>query len=165
MLEGGWRPDPSFVHLWGKVDKEKQLKIKVMKNLVIAQRNNDLKVLNFHDGTTFGEGTYRVITKCQAGFMVSSDINSTSPINAFRRFKAKAIQSIAFILDGGHPITVYARNGKKVWASECFLSDVTVGDINQDLTNTALYNQYQYQAVNAKTWADKAYVMNEVIAA
>ena len=133
-----------------------------MKNLVIAQRNNDLKVLNFHDGTRFGKGTYRVITKCQAGFMVTSDVEADAPINAFRRYKAKAIQSIAFILDGGHPITVYARAGKKVWASECFLADVTVGDINQDLSNTALYNQYQYQAVNAKTWADKAYVMNEV---
>ena len=136
-----------------------------MKNLVIAQRNNDLKVLNFHDGTRFGKGTYRVITKCQAGFMVTSDVEADAPINAFRRYKAKAIQSIAFILDGGHPITVYARAGKKVWASECFLADVTVGDINQDLSNTALYNQYQYQAVNAKTWADKAYVMNEEVAA
>jgi hypothetical protein len=65
------------------------------------------------------------------------------------------------MLNGGHPITVYARAGKKVWASECFLSEVTVGDINQDLTNTALYDQHQYQAVKAKTWASKAYVMNE----
>jgi len=38
---------------------------------------------------------------------------------------------------------------------------VTVGDINQDLSKTALYNQNQYQAVNAKFWACKAYVMNE----
>jgi hypothetical protein len=133
----------------------------MMKNIIIAQRNKDLQVLNFHDGTQFGKGTYRVITKCQGGFMVTSDIEADAPINAFRRYKAKAIQSIAFILDGGHPITVYARNGKKVWASEGFLSDVTVGDINQDLSNTALYNQFQYQSVNAKTWADKAYVMNE----
>jgi hypothetical protein len=49
-----------------------------------------------------------------------------------------------------------------VWVAEAMLADFTVGDINQDLSNTALYNQYQYQAVNAKTWADKAYVMNEV---
>jgi hypothetical protein len=133
----------------------------MMKNIIIAQRNKDLQVLKFHDGTQFGKGTYRVITKCQGGFMVTSDIEADAPINAFRRYKAKAIQSIAFILDGGHPITVYARNGKKIWASEGFLSDVTVGDINQDLSNTALYNQFQYQSVNAKTWADKAYVMNE----
>ena len=134
-----------------------------MKNLVIAQRNKDLQVLHFGDNFVAGEGVYRVITKCQAGFMVSSDVEAKSAISAFRRYKPKAIQSIAFMLNGGHPITVYARNGKKVWASECFLREIEVADINQDLSNTALYNQYQYAAVNAKTWADKAYVMNEEV--
>jgi hypothetical protein len=42
------------------------------------------------------------------------------------------------------------------------LAEITVGDINQDLYNTALYNQFQYQAVNAKTWGSKAYVMNDI---
>jgi hypothetical protein len=132
-----------------------------MKKLVIDYKSRDLNVLSFMDNFVAGEGTYRVITKCKAGFMVSSDIQASSAIQAFRRYKPKAIQSIAFLLNGGHPITVFARNGKKVWASECFLSEVTVGDINQDLYNTALYSQYQYQSVKAKTWADKAYVMNE----
>jgi len=137
-----------------------------MKDLVLVNaRNRDLNVLSFMDNFVAGEGTYRVITKCKAGFMVTSDIQTNSAISAFRRFKPKAIQSIAYILNGGYPITVYARNGKKVWASECFLSEVTVGDINQDLSNTALYCQGQYQAVNAKTWADKAYVKNEEVIA
>jgi len=134
-----------------------------MKNIIIASRNKDLKVTHLGDGFEAGKGTYRVITKCQAGFMVSSDIEANSAIAAFRRYKPKAIQSIAFLLENKYPITVYARNGKKVWASECFLSEVTVGDINQALHNTALYNQGQYEAVNAKTWADKAYVMNEEV--
>jgi len=129
--------------------------------IIIASRNKDLKVLSFMGEFKAGKGTYRVITKCQAGFMVSSEIEANSAVAAFRRYKPKAIQSIAFI-SNGYPITVYARGGKKVWASECFLSEVTVGDINQALHNTALYNQGQYEAVNAKTWADKAYVMNEV---
>ena len=137
-----------------------------MKNVVVAPGNRDLKVLSFMDDFKAGKGTYRVITKCQAGFMVSSDVEADSAIQAFRRYKPKAIQSIAFLLNGGYPVTVFARNGKKVWASECFLSEVTVGDINQELFNTALYNQYQYESVNAKTWADKAYVMNkEAVAA
>jgi len=137
-----------------------------MKDLVLVNaRNRDLTVLGFMDKFVAGEGTYRVITKCRAGFMVTSDIETNSAISAFRRFKPKAIQSIAFMLNGGHPITVYARAGKKVWASECFLSEITVGDINQDLTNTALYDQFQYQAVKAKTWASKAYVMNEEVIA
>jgi len=134
-----------------------------MKNIIIAPGNLDLKVLSFMDNFVAGEGTYRVITKCKAGFMVTSDIQASSAIQAFRRYKPKAIQSIAFIMNGGYPVTVYARSGKKVWASECFLSEVTVGDINQDLYNTSLYGQGQYQAVNAKTWADKAYVMNEEV--
>jgi hypothetical protein len=134
-----------------------------MKNIIIAPGNRDLKVLSFMDNFVAGEGTYRVITKCKAGFMVTSDIQASSAIQAFRRYKPKAIQSIAFMMNGGYPVTVYARSGKKVWASECFLSEVTVGDINQDLYNTSLYGQGQYQAVNAKTWADKAYVMNEEV--
>ena len=57
---------------------------------------------------------------------------------------------------------MYARNGKKVWITENMLSEITVGDINANgLINTSLYSQFQYSAVNAKTWADKAYVMNE----
>ena len=135
-----------------------------MKNLVVVKRK-DLNVLTFGDDSVFAKGTYRVITKCQAGFMVSSEVEAGSPIEAFRRYKAKAIQSIAFMLNGGHPITVYARTGKKVWATEQILSEMTVGDINQDLTNTALYDQAQYKAVNAKTWASKAYMINEDVVA
>ena len=134
-----------------------------MKNIIIAQRNKDLKVLSFMDNFVAGEGTYCVITKCKAGFTITSDIKASNAIQAFRRYKVKAIQSIAYLIGDGYPVTVYARSGKKVWASECFLSEVTVGDINQDLSNTALYGQGQYQAVNAKTWADKAYVMNEEV--
>ncbi|MFZ9296545.1 MAG: hypothetical protein ACO259_10105 [Bacteroidia bacterium] len=132
-----------------------------MKNLVLVNaRNRDLTVLGFSDGFVAGEGTYRVITKCKAGFMVTSDTIAKNAIGAFRQYKPKAIQSIAFMLNG-HPITVYARAGKKVWASECFLREVEVSDINQELYNTALYSQNQYAAVNAKSWASKAYVMNE----
>ena len=132
-----------------------------MKNIIIAPGNRDLKVLSFMDKFVAGEGTYRVITKCKAGFMVSSDVQANSAIQAFRQYKPKAIQSIAYLINGGYPVTVYARAGKKVWASECFLSEVEVGDINQELYNTALYSQNQYAAVNAKSWASKAYVMNE----
>ena len=140
---------------------ENNKKIKVMKNIIFAQRNRDLNVLHFGDDFVAGEGTYRVITKCQAGFMISSDTQAKNAISAFRQYKPKAIQSIAYLLNSGHPIIVYARNGKKIWASECFLREVEVGDINQELYNTALYGQGQYQAVNAKSWASKAYVMNE----
>ena len=136
-----------------------------MKNIIIAQKNKDLQVMSHMSEFESWEGEYRVITKCQAGFMVSSVVKAKSPIHAFRQYKPKAIQSIAFIKPikdiGSYDFTVFARNGKKVWASEEFLREVEVGDINQDLYNTALYSSIQYQAVNAKSWASKAYVMNE----
>lgn len=137
-----------------------------MKNLIIAQRNKDLKLMTWRSDDMCGEGKYRVITKCQPGFMVTSVVEASSAINALRRYKMQAVHSIARIKNvdtfGDYEFTVFARSGKKVWIAEAMLSEMTVGDINQDLTNTALYSQHQYQAVNAKTWADKAYVMNEV---
>ena len=139
-----------------------------MKNtnkLIIAVKNRDLMITNLEDPFMCGEGKYRVITKCRAGFMVTSVIEASSAINALRRYKIKAVQSIARIKEvegiGNYEFTVFARNGKKIWIEEDMLATMTVGDINQDLSKTALYNQFQYQSVNAKTWADKAYVMNE----
>lgn len=139
-----------------------------MKNtnkLVIAVKNRDLFITNLEDPFMCGEGKYRVITKCRAGFMVTSVIEASSAINALRRYKIKAVQSIARIKEvdgiGNYEFTIFARNGKKIWIEEDMLATMTVGDINQDLSKTALYNQFQYQSVNAKTWADKAYVMNE----
>ena len=139
-----------------------------MKNtnkLVIAVKNRDLMITNLEDPFMCGEGKYRVITKSRAGFMVTSVIDASSAINALRRYKIKAVQSIARIKEvdgiGNYEFTIFARAGKKIWIEEDMLATMTVGDINQDLYKTALYNQFQYQAVNAKTWADKAYVMNE----
>ena len=139
--------------------------MKNMNKLVIAVKNRDLMITNLEDPFMCGEGKYRVITKCRAGFMVTSVIEASSAINALRRYKIKAVQSIARIKEvdgiGNYEFTIFARNGKKIWIEEDMLATMTVGDINQDLSKTALYNQFQYQSVNAKTWADKAYIMNE----
>ena len=139
-----------------------------MKNtnkLVIAVKNRDLMITNLEDPFMCGEGKYRVITKCRAGFMVTSVIETSSAMSALRSYKMKAVQSIAHIKEvdgiGNYEFTIFARAGKKIWIEEDMLATMTVGDINQDLSKTALYNQFQYQSVNAKTWADKAYVMNE----
>ena len=139
--------------------------MKNMNKLVIAFKNRDLTITNLEDPFMCSEGKYRIISKCRAGFMVTSVIEASSAINALRHYKIKAVQSIARIKEvegiGEYEFTIFARNGKKIWIEEDMLAEITVGDINQDLSKTALYNQFQYQSVNAKTWADKAYVMNE----
>ena len=131
--------------------------------LIIAVKNKDLRVTSYCEDMC-GEGKYRVITKCQAGFMVSSVKEAKSAIDVFRSYKIKHVHSIARVIDmeriGEQDFMVYARTGKKVWIEEALLCELEVGDINQSLTNTALYSQAQYNAVNAKSWASKAYVMN-----
>ena len=122
--------------------------------------NKDLRVLNSKTNISEGKHTYRAITKCKAGFMVSSTVEASSPIMAFRQYNPKSLQSLAIVGDG-FDFTVYARQGKKVWASDDILLEMTVGDINQSLANTALYSQTQYKAVNASSWASKAFVVNE----
>jgi hypothetical protein len=61
-------------------------------------------------------------------------------------------------------LTVFARVGKKIKLVDTeILKGLEVGTINQLWSNTELYSQSQYSSVNAKTWASKAYVMNEVV--
>jgi hypothetical protein len=119
-----------------------------------------------------GEGTYRAIVKSKAGFMTTVDdlgvVANWSRkewlrgIDVFRDFKKGALQSIQFQAEGSkHWLTVFAKVGTKIkLIDDAILADMNVGDINQNWSNTNLYNQYQYQAVGAKTWADKAYVKN-----
>lgn len=134
----------------------------MIKELVVVPRKELTILDSLGSKDFFGKGVYRVITKCKAGFMVSSEVTVDSPIQAFRGYKARFIQSIAFVSPiTGTALTVYARVGKKVWAMDALLKDMTVGDINQSLYNTGLYSNEQYKAVNSSTWASKAYVMNK----
>ena len=119
-----------------------------------------------------GEGTYRAIVKVQAGFMTTVDDLGIQAnwgkkqwnkgIDVFSNFKKGALQSIQFQPEGSNNwLTVFAKVGTKIkLIDNAILSEITVGDINGSWYNTNLYNQSQYQAVGAKTWADKAYVKN-----
>jgi len=109
------------------------------------------------------KGEYRVIVKCQAGFMTISENAGVSVIDTFRGFKKGALQTIQFKAKNTNSwLTVFARKGKKVilMDKELFI-DMKVGDINQDWSDTNLYSQTNYAMCKAKTWDDKAFVMNK----
>jgi hypothetical protein len=142
-----------------------------MKNaskLIVLDKS--LNRVAFIDGQV---GTFRAIVKVKAGFVtVVDDLGIqanwgkkqwNSAIDVFRSFKKGALQTIQFKADnsrGADWITVFAKVGTKVKViDDSLLAALEVGDINQDWSNTNLYNQNQYQAVGAKTWADKAFVM------
>jgi len=136
-----------------------------MNKLVNNIANRDLKVFHKESTDMCGKGKYRVIVKCQAGFMTTSTTEAESAIEVFRRYKLKSVHSIAKVINDDFDSTVYARVGKKIWIAEGLLVEIKVGDINQDLYKTALYSQYQYKSVNANSWESYAYQMNEEVAA
>lgn len=123
-----------------------------MTNLV-----KDLNVVDFIQGR---KGTYQAIVKVQAGFMTSYEIGNELP--SLNRWKKGALQTIQFQPEGSKAwLTIFARKGNKiVLADKELLETIEVGTINQLFYNTNLYSQAQYEAVNAKTWADKAFSKN-----
>ena len=138
-------------------------------NLVVVDKS--LSRVEFVNGQV---GTYRAIVKVKAGFVtVVDDLGIqanwgkkqwNSAIDVFRNFKKGALQTIQFKADnsrGADWLTVFAKVGTKIkLIDDSLLADLKIGDINQNWTNTNLYNQNQYQAVGGKTWADNAFITN-----
>jgi hypothetical protein len=118
------------------------------------------------------KGEYRAIVKVQAGFMtVVEDLGIQNnwgrqqwnrAIDVFRGFKKGALQTIEFKAEGSNTwLTVFAKAGNKIKLMDYQLfKDMEVGDINQNWSRTNLYSQTNYALCKAKTWADKAFVVN-----
>ena len=119
------------------------------------------------------KGEYRAIVKCRAGFMTIVDDlgiqanwgrqDWNSAMDVFRNFKKGALQTIQFKAEGTNSwLTVFARKANKViLMDKQMFMDMKVGDINQDWSNTNLYSQNNYKICKAKTWDDKAFVINK----
>lgn len=119
------------------------------------------------------KGEYRAIVKCRAGFMTIVDDlgiqanwgrqDWNSAMDVFRGFKKGALQTIQFKAEGTNSwLTVFARKANKViLMDKQMFMDMKVGDINQDWSNTNLYSQTNYKMCKAKTWDDKAFVINK----
>jgi hypothetical protein len=122
---------------------------------------NKIKELTVVDFISGRKGTYLAIVKTQAGFMAAYEIGSELP--SLNRWRKGALQSIQFQPEETtHWLTVFARRGNKVVVMDkAIAKQLEVGTVNQLFHNTNLMDQDQYRAVNAKTWADKVFVMNE----
>jgi hypothetical protein len=121
---------------------------------------NKIQTVAFIEGR---KGSFRSIVKVKAGFLtVVEEQYKPSVIDVFRSYKKGALQAIEFRAEGTDTwLTVFAKNGKKVLVmDEELMKEIKVGDVNQLWMNTNLYDHRQYTAVNAKTWADKVFVMN-----
>ena len=122
---------------------------------------NKIKGLQLVDFIGERKGTFLAITKVPAGFLTAYEIGSELP--SLNRWKKGALQTIEFKAEGtNHWMTVFAKKGNRVMLLDEKLAEkVEVGTINQLFYNTNLYDQNQYKVVNAKTWADKVFLLNE----
>lgn len=116
-------------------------------------------------------GKFRMIVKTKLGMTCvdARDFDNPrlmeNPECIISGYKKGALQTVQFQPEGSdYWLTVFSRTGKVVnLIDESILVNLTVGTINQLYYNTNLYNQYQYKAVNSKTWASMAYKMNEEV--
>jgi len=139
-----------------------------MKNTNIINTIAELNTVDYLSHYT--KGKFRMITKVRSGFISCCDVRPSDNEHMFNNlestitcYKRGALQTVEFCPDGGdYYLTVFARVGKKVkLIDESILAVLTVGTINGLFDNTNLMDMNQYKAVNSKTWASKAFVMNE----
>ena len=121
---------------------------------------NMIKELQLVDFIGDRKGTFQAITKVPAGFLTAYEIGPELP--SLNRWKKGALQTIQFKAEEtNHWVTVFAKKGTKViLMDEKIAEKVEVGTINQLFYNTNLMDQAQYKKVNAKTWADKVFILN-----
>jgi hypothetical protein len=122
---------------------------------------NKIKGLTVVDFIGGRKGIFQAITKVPAGFMIAAEIGSDIP--SLDRWKKGTLQTIQFKAEGtSHWTTVFAKKGTRVILLDQVLAEkIEVGTINSLFYNTNLMDHNQYKAVNAKTWADKAFLLNE----
>ena len=122
---------------------------------------NNIKGLQVVNWIGDREGIFQAIVKVPAGFMIATEIGSEVP--SLNRWKKGALQTIQFKAEGtNHWMTVFAKKGTKVvLIDEKIAETITVGTINSLFYNTNLMDQTQYQTVKAKTWGDRAFLLNE----
>ena len=122
---------------------------------------NNIKDLTVVNWIGDNKGIFQAVVKVPAGFMTAYEIGDKLP--ALNRWKKGALQSIQFKAEGAnHWMTVFAKKGTKIiLLDEKIAETIEVGTINSLFYNTNLMDQKQYQAVNARNWGHRVFIMNE----
>jgi len=141
--------------------------METLQNKEIVLGDNNIMTVDIL--TQYPTGKFRFVVKTKLGYTVCDATSFDNPRLKERpelligNWERGTLQTVQFCPEGSaFYLTVFSRVGKKVnLIDESILANLTVGTINSLYDNTNLYDQMQYQKVNAKTWEDKAYVMNE----
>ena len=101
---------------------------------------------------------FRTAYKCKAGFINMAD-SHTTPENIITGWKKGSLIAIQVKNEHGVWCNVFTTKGGK-WHSidKIFLEILTVANIHSSFPDMADYKLWE--SINAKTWADKAFVQN-----
>ena len=127
----------------------------------------DIMTVDILDQYERGEFRHIVKTKLGMTCVDARDFDNVRmnkfPESIISGYKRGVLQTVQFKAEGSDTwLTVFSRTGKKVkLVDETILRNLTVGTINSMFDNTNLMDQNQYRAVNSKTWASMAFIMNE----
>lgn len=124
----------------------------------MVNKIKDLTVVNWIGDN---KGIFQAVVKVPAGFMTAYEIGSELP--SLNRWKKGALQTIQFKAEGAtHWMTVFAKKGTKIIIMDEKIAEyLEVGTVNALFYNTNLMDQKQYQAVNARNWGHRVFIMNE----
>ena len=117
-------------------------------------------------------GKFRFIAKCRAGYFSCNDARDfddarlyANPASVMSAYKKGTLHSVEYKPTGSDNFfTVFAKKGNKViLMDEAIMRGLDVGTINGLWYNTNLMDMNQYKAVNSKSWASMAFVMNDTV--
>ena len=140
-----------------------------MKNIINTTDIRTVDIIN-NDHYQATPGKFRFITKCRAGYFSCNDARDfddarlyANPASVMSAYKKGALHSVEYKPAGSDNFfTVFAKKGNKViLMDEAIMRGLDVGTINGLWYNTNLMDMNQYKAVNSKSWASMAFVMNE----
>ena len=140
-----------------------------MKNIINTTDIRTVDIIN-NDHYQATPGKFRFITKCRAGYFSCNDARDfddarlyANPASVMSAYKKGTLHSVEYKPAGSDNFfTVFAKKGNKViLMDEAIMRGLDVACINQLWFNTNLMDMNQYKAVNSKTWASMAFVMNE----
>ena len=142
-----------------------------MKNIINTTDIRTVDIIN-NDHYQATPGKFRFITKCRAGYFSCNDARDfddarlyANPASVMSAYKKGALHSVEYKPAGSDNFfTVFAKKGNKViLMDEAIMRGLDVGCINGLWYNTNLMDMNQYKAVNSKSWASMAFVMNATV--
>ena len=110
------------------------------------------------------KGTLQAIVKTPSKMLVAYELDESYSLDSIlNNWHKGALQTLQFKPKGQKSwLTIFARSGNKIILIDNQIAKSNkVGTVNQLFFNTNLYDQHQYQMVNATNWDSYVFISNK----